>query len=156
MSLKCQLQVRVDQGPLHCLAVLRVKSSTSGAGIVVMMSVVWGQAEFQVTLQYPNDMVALSNTPVEDTWGGTKDGTAMSRFGRTPLMSPYLLAVCIGVLKNQTMISQEYMYNVVGWSTPDLSYQLSTGLQVSFWTLLKKMGGDTAHWPASPRGVVWV
>lgn len=91
---------------------------------------VFGQAQFEVTVQYPGNMVALSNTPAVAGYPGSKDGTFVQRFDRTPVMSPYLLAVCVGILKNRTMTSEGFLYQVVGWATPDLEWQLDTGMQV--------------------------
>lgn len=53
------------------------------------------KATFDVTLEVPDDQVALSNMPVKDTKKG-KDGLQMVAFDRTPVMSTYLLAWAIG------------------------------------------------------------
>lgn len=75
-------------------------------------------------------MVALSNTQPVAAAPGSKDGTTLKKFDRTPLMSPYLVAICVGVLKNRTMTSEGFLYQVVGWATPDLEWQLDSGMQV--------------------------
>ena len=55
------------------------------------------KATFQVTLNVPEEMEAVSNTPIiEETRGG--DGVKTLRFDKTPVMSTYLLAFVIGDL----------------------------------------------------------
>ena len=53
------------------------------------------KATFQVTLKVPEEMEAVSNTPIiEETRGG--DGVKTLLFDKTPVMSTYLLAFVIG------------------------------------------------------------
>ena len=55
------------------------------------------KASFQVTLNIPAEMQAVSNTPIiEERAGG--DGLKTLVFGKTPVMSTYLLAFVIGDL----------------------------------------------------------
>ena len=55
------------------------------------------KATFQVTLVVPEDMEAVSNTPIiEETRGG--DGLKTLLYDKTPVMSTYLLAFVIGDL----------------------------------------------------------
>ena len=55
------------------------------------------KASFQVTLNIPQDMQAVSNTPIiEERLGG--DGLKTLVFDKTPVMSTYLLAYVIGDL----------------------------------------------------------
>ncbi|RDW83058.1 aminopeptidase [Coleophoma crateriformis] len=53
------------------------------------------KATFDVTLEIPDDQVALSNMPVKETKKG-KDGLQIVTFDRTPIMSTYLLAWAVG------------------------------------------------------------
>lgn len=53
------------------------------------------KATFDVTLELPDDQVALSNMPVKETKKG-KAGLKVVTFDRTPIMSTYLLAWAIG------------------------------------------------------------
>ncbi len=55
------------------------------------------KATFQLTLNVPQEMAAVSNTPIiEERNGG--DGLKTLTFGKTPVMSTYLLAFVIGDL----------------------------------------------------------
>ena len=62
------------------------------------------KAKFEVTLIIPSDMVALSNTPVEEEIAAGP-GLKSLRFGETPVMSTYLLAFLVGDL---TSIEGDY------------------------------------------------
>ena len=55
------------------------------------------KASFQVTLNIPQDMQAVSNTPIIEERHGD-DGLKTLVFGKTPVMSTYLLAYVIGDL----------------------------------------------------------
>lgn len=52
------------------------------------------KATFDITLKVPEDRVALSNMPIIDD--NTEDGLRTVRFGTTPVMSTYLVAVVVG------------------------------------------------------------
>ena len=56
------------------------------------------KATFQVTLNVPEDMAAVSNTPIIDERAGPTPGTKTVEFETTPIMSTYLLAFVIGDL----------------------------------------------------------
>ena len=56
-----------------------------------------GKATFQLTLNIPREMVAVSNTPVVQE-AGLDAGYKSVMFARTPVMSTYLLAFVIGDL----------------------------------------------------------
>lgn len=80
-------------------------------------------------VQYPNNMKALSTMPEEGTRDGSKGGTLFTKFKRTPLMSPHLLAICVGLLdgkSNENLLG----FSVSAWATPDLSWQVETPLAV--------------------------
>ena len=73
------------------------------------------KATFQLTLNIPADMVAVSNTPLIQQ-AGLDAGYKSIMFGRTPIMSTYLMAFVVGDL---TYIEQEAVNNTtVGvWTT---------------------------------------
>ena len=54
------------------------------------------KATFDVTLEVPEDLVALSNMPVKSESKASKPGTKLVEFERTPIMSTYLLAWAVG------------------------------------------------------------
>ena len=56
------------------------------------------KATFQVTLNVPDDMAAVSNTPIIEEGPGPNPGVKTVKFGATPIMSTYLLAFVIGDL----------------------------------------------------------
>ena len=56
------------------------------------------KATFQVTLNVPEEMAAVSNTPIIDERPGTRPGLKTVVFDTTPIMSTYLLAFVIGDL----------------------------------------------------------
>ena len=57
------------------------------------------KATFAVTLEFPSDLVAVSNMPVASETQ-TSSGTRRVRFAETPRMSTYLLAFAVGDLKS--------------------------------------------------------
>ncbi len=57
------------------------------------------KARFELTLVVPEDMTALSNTPVVEE-NGAGDGLKAVRFAETPVMSTYLLAFVVGHLSH--------------------------------------------------------
>ncbi|MCY4366710.1 MAG: M1 family metallopeptidase [Chloroflexi bacterium] len=73
------------------------------------------KATFQLTLNIPASMVAVSNTPILEQ-AGLDAGFKSIMFGRTPIMSTYLMAFVVGDL---TYIEQEAASNTtVGvWTT---------------------------------------
>ena len=73
------------------------------------------KATFQLTLNIPANMVAVSNTPLIQQ-AGLDAGYKSIMFGRTPIMSTYLMAFVVGDL---TYIEQEAVNNTaVGvWTT---------------------------------------
>ena len=56
------------------------------------------KATFRVTLNVPEDMAAVSNTPIIEERAGPSAGTKTVKFDKTPIMSTYLLAYVIGDL----------------------------------------------------------
>ena len=56
------------------------------------------KATFQVTLNVPSEMAAVSNTPIIEERPGPTAGTKTVVFDTTPIMSTYLLAYVIGDL----------------------------------------------------------
>ena len=56
------------------------------------------KATFQVTLNVPEGMEAVSNTPIIEAGAGPTAGTRTVKFDTTPIMSTYLLAFVIGDL----------------------------------------------------------
>ena len=73
------------------------------------------KATFQLTLNIPAEMVAVSNTPILEQ-AGLDAGYKSIMFGRTPIMSTYLMAFVIGDLSH---LEQEAVNNTrVGvWTT---------------------------------------
>ena len=60
------------------------------------------KATFQVTLHIPQDMAAVSNTPIIAERDGATPGVKTVVFGTTPVMSTYLLAFVVGDLAQIT------------------------------------------------------
>ena len=87
------------------------------------------KATFQLTLNIPTQMVAVSNTPIIDT-AGLDSGYKSMMFARTPVMSTYLMAFVIGDL---TYIEQEAVNNTrVGvWTTRGKEEQGRFALETS-------------------------
>ncbi len=87
------------------------------------------KATFQLTLNIPTQMVAVSNTPIIDT-AGLDSGYKSIMFARTPVMSTYLMAFIIGDL---TYIEQEAANNTrVGvWTTRGKEEQGRFALETS-------------------------
>ena len=87
------------------------------------------KATFQLTLNIPAQMVAVSNTPVIDQ-AGLDAGYKSIMFARTPVMSTYLMAFVIGDL---TYIEQEAANNTrVGvWTTRGKEEQGRFALETS-------------------------
>ena len=87
------------------------------------------KATFQLTLNIPTQMVAVSNTPIIDQ-AGLDAGYKSIMFARTPVMSTYLMAFVIGDL---TYIEQEAANNTrVGvWTTRGKEEQGRFALETS-------------------------
>ena len=87
------------------------------------------KATFQLTLNIPADMVAVSNTPILEQ-AGLDAGFKSIMFGRTPIMSTYLMAFVVGDL---TYIEQEAVNNTtVGvWTTRGKEEQGRFALETS-------------------------
>ncbi|MFQ6028558.1 MAG: M1 family metallopeptidase [Dehalococcoidia bacterium] len=87
------------------------------------------KARFELTLVIPENLIAVSNTPVaEETEAGP--GLKSVRFGETPVMSTYLLAFVVGDL---THIEQQATNNTrVGvWTTRGKEQQGQFALETS-------------------------
>ena len=54
------------------------------------------KASFDVSIEVPEDVTALSNMPVKKTSPGSREGLKVVEFEKTPVMSTYLLAWAIG------------------------------------------------------------
>ena len=87
------------------------------------------KATFQLTLNIPANMVAVSNTPILEQ-AGLDAGFKSIMFGRTPIMSTYLMAFVIGDL---SYIEQEAANNTtVGvWTTRGKEEQGRFALETS-------------------------
>lgn len=87
------------------------------------------KATFQLTLNIPANMVAVSNTPILEQ-AGLDAGFKSIMFGRTPIMSTYLMAFVVGDL---TCIEQESVNNTtVGvWTTRGKEEQGRFALETS-------------------------
>ena len=87
------------------------------------------KATFQLTLNIPASMVAVSNTPILEQ-AGLDAGFKSVMFGRTPIMSTYLMAFVIGDL---SYIQQEAANNTtVGvWTTRGKEEQGRFALETS-------------------------
>ena len=87
------------------------------------------KATFQLTLNIPANMVAVSNTPILEQ-AGLDAGFKSIMFGRTPIMSTYLMAFVIGDL---SYIQQEAVNNTtVGvWTTRGKEEQGRFALETS-------------------------
>ena len=88
------------------------------------------KATFQVTLNIPAEMEAVSNTPIIQDTPGPTSGTRTVVFGQTPVMSTYLLAFVIGDL---THVEKEAADGtVVGvWTTRGKEHQGEFALDTS-------------------------
>ena len=87
------------------------------------------KATFQLTLNIPANMVTVSNTPIIQQ-AGLDAGYKSVMFGRTPIMSTYLMAFIVGDL---TYIEQEAVNNTtVGvWTTRGKEEQGRFALETS-------------------------
>ncbi len=87
------------------------------------------KATFQLTLNIPADMVAVSNTPILEQ-AGLDAGFKSVMFNRTPIMSTYLMAFIVGDL---SYIEQEAVNNTtVGvWTTRGKEEQGRFALETS-------------------------
>ena len=87
------------------------------------------KATFQLTLNIPTSMVAVSNTPIIEQ-AGLDSGFKSIMFGRTPVMSTYLMAFIVGDL---SYIQQEAVNNTtVGvWTTRGKEEQGRFALETS-------------------------
>jgi aminopeptidase N len=83
------------------------------------------KATFDLTIEIPNDQVALSNMPVSATRASAKEGWKVVSFDRTPIMSTYLLAWAFGDFEYVEEFTQR-KYN--GKSLPVRVYT-TTGLK---------------------------
>ena len=87
------------------------------------------KATFQLTLNIPANMVTVSNTPIIQQ-AGLDAGYKSVMFGRTPIMSTYLMAFIVGDL---TYIEQEAVNNttVSVWTTRGKEEQGRFALETS-------------------------
>jgi len=88
------------------------------------------KANFSISIQAPENLVALSNTAEEDSRPGLEPGTILHRFETTPKMSTYLMGVTVGHMVSSSAISNSGK-TISVWSVPALGDQHGVPLQVS-------------------------
>lgn len=88
------------------------------------------KSNFSISIQAPENLVALS-TMAEESWQpGLEPGTTLHKFGVTPKMSTYLIGVTVGhVVSTSAMSNSGKTISV--WSVPALGNQHAVPLQVS-------------------------
>ena len=87
------------------------------------------KANFAISIQAPQNLIALSNTAEEMSQPGIDPGTTLHRFETTPKMSTYLMGVTIGHMVSTSAISNSGK-NISVWSVPALVDQHAVPLQV--------------------------
>lgn len=88
------------------------------------------KANFSISIQAPENLVALSNTAEARAQPGIEPGTVLHTFETTPKMSTYLIGVTVGHMVSTSTISSSGK-NVSVWSVPSLTDQHSVALQVA-------------------------
>ena len=76
------------------------------------------QAVFTVALTYPAGVTALANTPVAAGPQAVDDDRLTQRHQPTPVMSTYLLAICIGHIVPRSVITGDYQTESCRCSVP--------------------------------------
>lgn len=87
------------------------------------------KANFSISLQVPDGMVALSTAAQQKAEPGLEPGTTLYTFETTPKMSPYLIGITVGHMVATSALSSSEK-NVSVWSVPALAEQHSIALQV--------------------------
>ena len=76
------------------------------------------QAVFTVVLTYPAGVTALANAPVAAAPQAVADNRLTQRHQPTPMMSTYLLAVCIGHIVPHSIITGDCQIELCCCSVP--------------------------------------
>ncbi|KAK9811131.1 hypothetical protein WJX73_005144 [Symbiochloris irregularis] len=85
------------------------------------------KAHFEVQIEAPQGMTALSNGAAKIFSPSRREGMQTVAFASTPVMSPYLLAICVGHLVGRSEAAGDQGHlNVTVWSVPGLEGQLHT------------------------------
>lgn len=87
------------------------------------------KATFSISIQAPENLVALSTMAEESSRPGLESGTTLHQFGITPKMSTYLIGVTVGHMVSSSAISSSGK-NISVWSVPALADQHAVPLQV--------------------------
>ena len=87
------------------------------------------KANFSISIQAPENLVALSNMAEESSQPGLEPGTSLHKFGVTPKMSTYLMGVTVGHMVSSSAMSDSGK-NISVWSVPALGDQHAVPLQV--------------------------
>ena len=87
------------------------------------------KANFSISIQAPENLVALSNMAEESLQPGLEPGTTLHKFGVTPKMSTYLMGVTVGHMVSTSAMSNSGKQISV-WSVPALGDQHAVPLQV--------------------------
>ena len=76
------------------------------------------QAVFTVALTYPAGVTALANTPVAAGPQAVDDGRLTQLHQLTPMMSTYLLAICIGHIVPRSIVTGDCQTELCRCSDP--------------------------------------
>ena len=87
------------------------------------------KANFSVSLQVPDGMVARSTAAQQKSEPGLDPGTTLYTFETTPKMSTYLIGVTVGSMVSTTAESSSGK-SISVWSVPALADQHAVALQV--------------------------
>ena len=87
------------------------------------------KATFCISIQAPENLVALSTMAEESSRPGLEPGTTLHQFGVSPKMSTYLIGVTVGHMVSSSAISDSGK-KISVWSVPDLAHQHAVPLQV--------------------------
>ncbi|KAL0033662.1 hypothetical protein WJX79_010747 [Trebouxia sp. C0005] len=88
------------------------------------------KANFSISIQAPENLVALSNMAEESSQPGLEPGTSLHKFGVTPKMSTYLMGVTVGHMVSSSAMSDSGK-NISVWSVPALGDQHAVPLQAA-------------------------
>jgi len=87
------------------------------------------KANFSISIQAPESLVALSTMAEESSQPGLEPGTMLHKFGVTPKMSTYLIGVTVGHMVSSSAMSDSGR-KISVWSVPALGDQHAVPLQV--------------------------
>ncbi|KAL0039225.1 hypothetical protein WJX77_012027 [Trebouxia sp. C0004] len=88
------------------------------------------KANFSISIQAPDDLVALSTMAEESSQPGLEPGTTLHKFGVTPKMSTYLMGVTVGHMVSSSAMSDSGK-KISVWSVPTLADQHAVPLQAA-------------------------